>query len=252
MENVCVCWLALSPGAQSLQISKNRRTCVAKNMQVIIDLVLALMSIVYTKVENKGTEHQIGNINRQHKDSELAKQGVLESDAFTGEHISTKSPQSCQQKRMCNRTHPSGFGNRGAIKCLDNVISVLDCNCVTYDSDKCSILVGACPYGCGFTTDHERWSGEAFHPLTHNLSDNTTNNDMCGRLNRDGPMCSKCKTGFSPLVYSYDLKCITCTDSHYSWLKFVAAAFIPLTFFILWCFYSESMPLVHIFMALLL
>ena len=54
---------------------------------------------------------------------------------------------------------------------------------------------------------------------------------MCRRLNHDGPVCSKCKTGFSPLVYSYDLKCITCTDSHYNWMKFVAAAFIPLTFF---------------------
>ena len=83
-----------------MQISKNRRTFVAKNMQVIIYLVLALMSIVYTKVENKGPEHQIGNVNRQHKDSELAKQGVLESDAFTGEHVSTKSPQSCQQDQL--------------------------------------------------------------------------------------------------------------------------------------------------------
>ena len=240
MENVCVCWLALSPGVRSLQISKNQGTSVAKNnMQVIIYLVLALIAIVCTKVENetnKGPEHQIG-LNGPHKDSysEMVKQGVLESDAFTGEHISTKSPQSCQQdqlddiqKRICNRTHLSGFGNRGAISCIDNVISVLDCNCVTYDSDKCSVLLGACPYGCGFTTS--RWSGQGFHPLTHNLSDATTN-DMCGRLNRDGPMCSKCKTGFSPLVYSYDLKCIACTDSDYNWLKFVAAAFIPLTFF---------------------
>ena len=164
MENVYVCWLALSPGVRSLQISKNQGTSVAKNnMQLIIYLVLALIAIVCTKVEdetNKGPEHQIG-LNRSHKDSysELVKQGVLESDAFTDEHISTKSPQSCQQdqldamqKRICNRSHLAGFGNRGAIKCLDNVISVLDCDCVTYDSNKCSVLVGACPYGCGFTT----------------------------------------------------------------------------------------------------
>ena len=209
-------------------------------MQVIIYIVLslALISIVYTKVENEannGPEDQISNINRQHKDSKLIKQGDLQSDTFTGEHVSTKSPQSCgqdqldaMQKRMCSCSHLAGFGNRGAIKCLDNVISVLDCDCVTYDSNKCSVLVGPCPYGCGFTT--KQWSEQAFHPLTHNLSDAITN-DMCGRLNRDGPMCSKCKTGFSPLVYSYDLKCIACTDSHYNWMKFVAAAFIPLTLF---------------------
>ena len=83
-------------------------------MQAIIYIVLslALISIVYTKVENetsKGPKDRIGNINGQHKDTKLAKQSVLESDAFTGEHISTKSPQSCQQdqlddiqKRICN------------------------------------------------------------------------------------------------------------------------------------------------------
>ena len=114
MENVYVCWLALSPGVRSLQISKIQGTSVAKNnIQVIIYLVLAVIAIVCTKVENemnKGPEHQIG-LNGPHKDSysELVKQGVLESDAFTGEHISTKSPQSCQQdqlddiqKRICN------------------------------------------------------------------------------------------------------------------------------------------------------
>ena len=59
---------------------------------------------------------------------------------------------------------------------------------------------------------------------------------MCGRLNRDGPMCysSKCKNGFCPLVYLYDLKCVPYNiykDSHYNWLKFVAVAFIPLILF---------------------
>ena len=90
-------------------------------MQVIIYLVLALIAIVCTEVENgtnKGPKHQIG-LNRPHKDSELGKQDVLESDAFTGKHISTKSSQSCQQeqldaiqKRMCNRTHLYGFGSK--------------------------------------------------------------------------------------------------------------------------------------------
>ena len=74
-------------------------------MQVIIYLVLslALISILYTKVENeanKGPEDQISNINGQHKDSKLIKQGDLQSDAFTGEHVSTKSPQSCGQDQL--------------------------------------------------------------------------------------------------------------------------------------------------------
>ena len=60
--------------------------------------MLASILIVYTKDENvtKDPKHQFGNINRPHKDGELAKQGVL-ADAFTGEHVKTKSPKSCQQ-----------------------------------------------------------------------------------------------------------------------------------------------------------
>ena len=213
------------------------RTFVAKNMQVIIYLVLA--SIVYTKDENitknPNPEHQIGKINGLHKGNKLAKQVVL-ADAFTGEHVKTKSPQSCRQdqldamqKRMCNRTQLSGFGNRGAMICLDNVIYVLDCNCVTYDSDKCNVLLGVCPYGCGFTKSELNWREPFFHPLPENLSE--YNYAMCGRLNRDGPMCSKCRKDFSPLVYSYDLKCVPCKNSQYNWLKFTAVAFVPLTFF---------------------
>ena len=51
---------------------------------------------------------------------------------------------------------------------------------------------------------------------------------MCRQLNRDGPMCIK---NFSPLIYSYELKCVPCMDSHYDWLKFMIIAFIPLTLF---------------------
>ena len=47
--------------------------------------------------------------------------------------------------------------------------------------------------------------------------------------NRDGRLCSKCKEGFSPLAY--DLHCIKCANNKYNWLKFTAAAFIPLTIF---------------------
>ena len=49
---------------------------------------------------------------------------------------------------------------------------------------------------------------------------------MCGRLNRDGPMCSKCRKAFSPLIYSYyyyfEFKHVACKDSKYTcnyWLK---------------------------------
>ena len=44
-------------------------------------------------------------------------------------------------------------------------------------------------------------------------------------------LSSKCKDDYNPLVYSYDLNCVECGKFSYNWLKFIAAAFIPLTLF---------------------
>ena len=157
------------------------------------------------------------------------------------EHIQLKSSSitslNCQKdllstlQKALRTSYKHGYYIGEVLTCIDNAISVQDCNCVTYDNNilLCGILLGPCPYGCSFTTDNSNWGVQLHHPLPKNFSE--LNYVMCGRLDRDGPMCSKCRKGFSPLVYSYDLKCIHCTDSHHNWLKFIAVAFIPLTIF---------------------
>ena len=54
---------------------------------------------------------------------------------------------------------------------------------------------------------------------------------MCGHLNREGQLCGKCKENYSVPVYSYDLKCVQCSTSPFNWVKYVLAAFLPLTVF---------------------
>ena len=56
---------------------------------------------------------------------------------------------------------------------------------------------------------------------------------MCGRFNRTGVLCGECQHGLSPLVLSYDLRCVDCPEGHKNWWKFVVLGFIPLTFFYL-------------------
>ena len=147
------------------------------------------------------------------------------------------SNQSCQKdmldtlrRSLCTKDkHKNSI--HGSLICSENsLISIRDCKCVTYDNDSCSILLGACPYGCGFKPKELIWSGEVYHSLPNNLSE--YNHLMCGQFNRESPVCSKCIKHFSPLIYSYDLKCVPCTDGHHNnWLKFVIIAFIPLTLF---------------------
>ena len=59
------------------------------------------------------------------------------------------------------------------------------------------------------------------------------NHKTCDRFNREGRLCGKCKKGYSPLVYSYNLMCINCSNTQINTLKFIAAAFLPLTAFYL-------------------
>ena len=55
----------------------------------------------------------------------------------------------------------------------------------------------------------------------------------CGKYNRDSILCGDCLPGFSPLLYSYDMKCVNCTGQNmtYNWIKYIAVAYVPLTIF---------------------
>ena len=50
-------------------------------------------------------------------------------------------------------------------------------------------------------------------------------------LKRNGTLCSKCMDGYAYPVYSYKIECVMCKDYEYNWLKYLAAAYLPLTLF---------------------
>ena len=137
---------------------------------------------------------------------------------------------SCQQTwtYYANGACVCGSDIHSTVQCRTDTrkVSIAGCNCMTLD-DIDGVVVGKCLYGCGFTAPED---DVHYHSLPTNISE--LNGAMCGRLHRDGRLCHKCHDTFSPLAYSYDLKCIKCTDSNFdNWLKFIAIAFIPLTIF---------------------
>ena len=64
-------------------------------------------------------------------------------------------------------------------------------------------------------------------------SDPSLLNRLCDDYGRTGQLCGKCKDGYTLPVYSYSLNCVECTDYSYNWVKYLAAAFLPLTIFFL-------------------
>ena len=146
-----------------------------------------------------------------------------------------------------NDTCRCGESIHGAVKCNETLqeSAILDCYCMTYN-ESTGVVAGPCFYNC---ENVPKGQGDTlYHPLPHRVEE--LNSAMCGQFHRGGQLCGSCEEGYSPLVYSYDLQCFNCTDSHYNWIKYVTAAFVPLTVFfiiVLWCRVSAISPQLYAF-----
>ena len=138
---------------------------------------------------------------------------------------SKRSPISCPlwhyfEKSRCK----CGNSINGFINCSRNSnTSVLSCNCVTYNEDKGEAEVGKCIYNC----DYSDYNSALYLTVPSNVTE--VEEFMCGRYNRNGTLCGRCKEGHYPLVYSFDMNCVRCPNGSNNWWKFMLAAFLPLT-----------------------
>ena len=106
---------------------------------------------------------------------------------------------------------------------------LIECYCMTYDK-QLGVVVGSCSTNCVV-----RSSDLSFQIYFNNIPPevNNLNEMMCGkRWNRNGRLHGKCKDGYYPLVYSYNMSCTNCTHKdEYNWAMYICSAFIPLTIF---------------------
>ena len=131
---------------------------------------------------------------------------------------------------LWNGTCRCGDNVHDAVRCNDSTkeAAILDCYCMTYNKST-GPVVGACFYNCENPTVNPLLKDEVYHLLPSDVTE--LNNNMCGYLNREGQLCGKCKENYSTPVYSYDLKCVQCSTSPFNWVKYILAAFLPLTVF---------------------
>ena len=111
----------------------------------------------------------------------------------------------------------------GKVHCeQDSNISVYYKYCMTYDEVNDSMAFNFCPY------QHHKPDVQGLYlTLPQNVCD--LNEFMCGGLNRTGLLCSNCKPGLGPAVFSYTLPCLKCLDSGYGWLLYMFLATFPTT-----------------------
>ena len=107
----------------------------------------------------------------------------------------------------------------------DGKLSVIRCVCATFNNESNDITVGHCIENCD-----NGYSKSEYLPLPLNVSQ--LNQFMCEEhWNRTGRLCGQCLPGYSPLAYSYDMRCVKCPEGNRNIWKYILVAFGPLTIF---------------------
>ena len=120
-----------------------------------------------------------------------------------------------------------GSSVQGKVDCIaaPYQVSVFHCYCMTYNEEIDLVTVGRCSATCDFLYDYSS-------VLKPNDSQ-SLNAAVCGDQNRKGQLCGDCIEGYGPPVYSYTMKCMECNeeDFKHNLMKYLCAAFLPLTLF---------------------
>ena len=93
--------------------------------------------------------------------------------------------------------------------------------CMFYSEDTNATLVGSCPYSYNNVM------------ISANVTEFKSTFKQCKHLHRKGRLCGECEDNYTLPVYSYNMGCVQCRNTKYGWIKFITAAFFPLTMFYL-------------------
>ncbi len=152
-----------------------------------------------------------------------------------GNQIATTEGKNCQVDTdcpvwtKCNNTKcacKENLQNIVSVYCSEGLqLSVIRCHCVTFDNMTDELVEGNCIENCDNGYDKNEYL-----PLPRDVSQ--LNQFMCEeRWNRTGRLCGRCLPGHSPLAYSYDMRCVKCTEGNRNIWKYILVAFGPLTVF---------------------
>ena len=234
-----------------LLLTTVRSTGVQPKKIIYVDKVNGTLrpSFWQDKAESSSTEVTLDGVNL-HKSTVVAVKHKTKSKELQESTADAPHDQQCPTwfftDSTSNGTCRCGDDVHDTVQCNNSTkeASILNCYCMTYNKST-GPVVGACFYNCMNPTLKNEL--RRFHKLYHLLPPNVTqlNNFMCGYFNRKGQLCGKCKENHNIPLYSYDLKCVQCSTSPFNWIKYILAAFLPLTVFfvlVMGCRLSATSP----------
>ena len=102
--------------------------------------------------------------------------------------------------------------------------------CTNYNDTTKVRYQGYCPYI--FELDSHILV-DTYQEMAFNISSCSQLNEvMCGQMKREGLLCSKCKKGYGPDLYSRKSNCVRCSkETLWMWILYLAMLLTPLTIF---------------------
>ena len=160
------------------------------------------------------------------RQTEGQREEIFLSQRLVDDQMSSVAEESCTDLWFTpkNGTCHCGDTIHDAVTCNEHTkeVMVLDCYCMTADSATNQTVVGNCLFNCFSLSRNALYLDNVYHQAPSD----------CSYLNRKGTLCGECKKHSFPRAYSYKLDCIQCHHPD-SWWLYTAAAFLPLTVFII-------------------
>ena len=112
----------------------------------------------------------------------------------------------------------------GVVKCnkTKREVKLLACYCMSQSKILNKTIIGNCPFSC---------SWKYMIDIPHQLSE--LDAFTCHEQKRTGQLCGNCMPNHAPPAYSYSIACVGCKHNKQYWVRYAAAAFLPLTIFYL-------------------
>ncbi len=107
-------------------------------------------------------------------------------------------------------------------------------SCITCNVTNCEISIGVCRFFLEVNVHNQSIIVFNYQKQVYEisaLSCQELNDAVCGPFNREGLLCTKCKPGYGPPMYSNNLKCEKCKHSGWLWLLYLLLELVPLTVF---------------------
>lgn len=130
------------------------------------------------------------------------------------------------------RKAPTGF-----VDCSDDGFALRNEYCANFDEEEIVVQFGACIFIPGCV------------PGVTNASKHGVQSQQycCKDFGRTGTLCGRCLPDHYLLAYSFGINCIPFPNAHWNWVKYIVAAYLPLTLF----YFIVVLPKINILSGLL-